>query len=97
MAVTYSGILNTVVGNQRLVVFNLTATAAEEEVGTAYHGLETITGYLGHSKQSGVTHLGCICVQTNLDSSGVASIGCLGYSSLAGAASQVIQCAVLGV
>jgi len=96
MAVTYSAVANTVFGNMRVVTFQLTASAAEENVGSSYHGLTNINAILGIHKVSGVTHMGCMCVQVNKDSSGVASAGCLGFSSIAGAASQVLRVTVAG-
>ena len=96
MALTYSAVANTVFGTMRVVTFNLTTDAAEHELGTSYHGLTDVISILGFYKMSGVTHMGCACVQMNLDSSGVASNGCLGFSSVAGAASTTYRVTVMG-
>ena len=96
MAVTYSGLVNTVIGDKRLVVFNLTATAAEEEVGSSYHGCGVIDAVLGMTRVSGTTNCGTAVIGQNMDSTGVASAGCLGFSSLVGAASNVMRVAFIG-
>ena len=96
MALTYSAVANTVFGNMRVVTFNLTTDAAEHNVGVSYHGLDDVVSVLGFHKMSGVTHMGCACVQMNKDSSGTASNGCLGFSSVAGAASTVYRVTIMG-
>lgn len=99
MALTYSGLVNTVVGNMRMVVFNWTSDSETEyEIGTGYHGLSKIFSATP-TKASGTTQvLGTTAVWTiNADSSGVASAGCIGYSGFIGAASAVVCWTVYGV
>ena len=97
MALTYSMITNTVVGNMRLVVFNAAGSAAEENITSAYTGLTKISAVLAMSVQSGTTSTTGFVWHENVDSSGTASGGCIGYSGLAGGGvSMVIRGAVLG-
>ena len=96
MALTYSGLVRTTQGNLKFVIFNLTADAAEAEVGQEYHGLSKIAAVASVSKVSGATLNTTWCWQENKDSSGVASAGCIGFSGLVGAASNVVRVAVYG-
>jgi len=95
MAVTYSGLVNTVIGDVRMVVFNATCSAAEEEIGSNYHGLKNILA-ANVGVASGATLCTTLVYVVNKDSTAVVSAGCIGFSGAVGAVSHVMRWTVFG-
>lgn len=96
MAFTVSGILNTVVGDQRLVVMYVTPDAVEGVATAAQTGLNNITGILGVWKVSGTTGVNCCTVKPNVGTTATVAAGQLAFSSIAGVTSLVLGVAVVG-
>ena len=90
MAYTVSTIVNTVMGNLRLAVLEVTPDAATGVV--TVPGAIAVDALVGVSKISGAS-LTCMTVTQNLDASGAVANGVIGFSNVV--ASQKYRVSVL--